>query len=62
MSILQVANVHLESSGHNRIQYIGSDTITLTTHNDQTFTFDSSGVLTVPATGDVKRDGVSAFA
>lgn len=29
MSTLQVANVHLESTGNNRIQYMGSNTINI---------------------------------
>ena len=29
MSTLQVANIHLESTGNNRIQYSGSNTITI---------------------------------
>jgi len=29
MSTLQVANIHLESTGNNRIQYDGSNTFTI---------------------------------
>lgn len=44
MSTLQVANVHLESTGNNRIQYMGSNTLNLYTAGTARATINASGI------------------
>lgn len=44
MSTLQVANVHLESTGNNRIQYTGSNTFVLVAGGANTLTINSSAL------------------
>ena len=45
MSILQVANLHLESTGNNRLQYTSSNTITLFTGGLAAFTANDTTTL-----------------
>jgi hypothetical protein len=50
MSTLQVANIHLESTANNRIQYNGSNTLTLVTGGSNSFIANSSSI-TISAGG-----------
>lgn len=53
MSTLQVANIHLESTGNNRIQYNGSNSFVFVTAGSNAMTINSGGNVgignTVPA-------------
>lgn len=42
MSTLQVSNVHLESTGNNRVQYAGSNTVSVFTAGSQRALFDGT--------------------
>lgn len=45
MSTLRVANVVFESTGNNRIQYIGSNTITISTAGNEDVRIDANGTV-----------------
>lgn len=63
MSTLQVANVHLESTANNRIQYVGLNTVGLYAGGVQAISFNSTTV-TVPSAitvlGDVTTQDIIA--
>ena len=44
MSTLQVANIHLESTANNRIQYTGSNTFSLSAGGSTVLTANSTGI------------------
>jgi len=52
MSTLQVANLHLESTGNNRIQYLGSNVVTLSTGGAERIRFSAAGEVYVAGTTD----------
>ena len=62
---ISLQNRDVESGGRNTQLNVAPTNITLTTdfdNNQYQWVFDASGNLTIPATGDITRDGVSAFA
>ena len=48
MSTLQCANVWMESTANNRLQYAGSNTIVITTSGANAAIFNSSGSISLP--------------
>ena len=61
MSTLQVANVHLESTGNNRIQYTGSNTITIYAGGSAAAVVNSTGFGINSFSGNVSFDTSTLF-
>lgn len=59
MSTLQVANIHLESTGNNRIQYTGSNNATLNIGNTLTFSIGGNSLATLNSTAMSVNGSVS---
>ena len=59
MSTLQVANIHLESTANNRIQYAGSNTYSLVAGGTSVLSVNST---TVTVSGNLSVSGTSAIA
>ena len=57
MSNLQVANVWFESTANNRMQYVGSNTVTITTSGAEAVRVDGNGNLLVNVTSAVANNG-----